>query len=195
VPPKPTFYISALQAGAQANSLAIHTKVDAAGLAGAVRQAIWSVDPDQPITQLATMEDILDGEVYQRRTQMILVGVFAGLALLLAAIGIYGVLAYLVSQQIPEIGVRVALGAAPRNILGRTLGYGMRLALIGMVLGAAGAVVSSRLLNSVLFGIQPTDPPTYGIVAAVLLLSAAIASYLPARRALRVDPITTLREE
>jgi predicted permease len=195
VPPKPEFYLSALQAGSAANSLAIHTSVEPASLASAVRQAIWAVDPDQPITDLASMEEILDKEVFQRRTQTTLVAVFAGLALVLAAIGLYGVLAYLVGQQIPEIGVRMALGAAPSDIARRIVGQGIRLTAIGLAIGVAGALAISRVLTSVLFGVEPTDAATYCVVAAVLLLTAAVASYVPARRAMRVDPITALREQ
>ncbi len=195
VPPKPEFYVSALQAGPGASSLAIHTGVDPASLAQHVRKAIWSVDPDQPITQLATMEEILDNEVFQRRVQTALVAVFAGLALVLAAIGLYGVLAYLVGRQIPEIGVRMALGAAPVDILRRVVAQGLRLTAIGLAFGIAGALAVSRLLTSVLFGVKSTDPATYVLVALALLATAAIASYLPARRAMRVDPITALREQ
>jgi putative ABC transport system permease protein len=195
VPPKPEFYLSAYQAGSAANSLAIHTNVEPRSVALAVQQAIWSVDPDQPITDLASMEEILDKEVFQRRTQTTLVGVFAGLALVLAAIGLYGVLAYLVGRQIPEIGVRMALGAAPSDIARRVVGQGLRLTAIGVAFGVAGALAISRVLTSVLFGVKPTDAATYGVVAAALLLTAAVASYLPARRAMRVDPIAALREQ
>ena len=130
VPPKPEYYVSALQAGFPPTSLAIRTKVDPSNVVSAVRQSIWAVDHDQPITDIATMEQILDREVFQRRVQMTLLGAFAGLALLLAAIGLYGVLAYLVGQQIPEIGIRMALGAAPADVLQRVVGHGMTLARI-----------------------------------------------------------------
>ncbi|HTQ57922.1 MAG TPA: ABC transporter permease [Bryobacteraceae bacterium] len=194
-PPKPTFYASALQAGYPPAALAIHVKTDPARLAGAVRQAIWSIDPDQPITDVATMEQILDQEVFERRTQMTLLAVFAGLALLLAAIGLYGVLAYHVGQQLPEIGMRMALGATPAAILRQVLAQGLKLAGAGIVAGAAGAVAVSRVAGSVLFEVRPTDPATYTTVTLVLLAAAAAASYLPARRAMRVDPLVTLREE
>jgi predicted permease len=195
VPPKPEFYISTLQAPYFPGSLAIHTRVEPASIASAVRQAIWSIDPDQPITELATMEEILDREFFQRGIQTRLLGTFAGLALLLAMIGLYGVLAHLVSRQIPEIGLRMAVGAAPSDILRRVVGHGLMLTAIGLALGAAGALAVSRLLSSVLFGVKPTDPATYGAVAIILLLTAAAAGYLPARRAMRVDPILALREE
>ena len=169
--------------------------MDPGSVTSAVRQAIWSVDPEQPITDLATMEDIFDRELFQRRVQMTLLGAFAGLALLLAAIGLYGVLAYLVGQQIPEIGIRMALGAAPTDVLRRVVGHGLTLAAIGVAIGVAGALALSRVLTSVLFGVKPTDPITYVAVAVVLLITAAVASYLPARRAMRVDPMTALRHE
>jgi putative ABC transport system permease protein len=195
VPPKPELYISALQAPYPPTSLAIQTKVEPTSLAGAVRRAIWSIDPDQPITEVASMEEILDKEVAGRRVQTTLLTVFAGLALLLAAIGLYGVLAYSVTRQIPEIGLRMALGAAPANVMRRIVGHGIRLAVTGSAIGAVGSLALSRLLSSVLYGVKPADTATYIAAAAMLLFTAAVASYLPARRAMRVDPIVALREE
>jgi putative ABC transport system permease protein len=194
-PPKPEFYLSSLQAGFASTSLAVHTKVEPASVASAVRQAIWSVNPEQPITQLNTMEEILDRELFGRRVQMMLLSTFAGLALLLAAIGVYGLLAYHVGRQTPEIGVRLAMGAIPRDILRHVLGYAITLTAGGVALGVAGAVITTRLLESTIHGVTPTDPVTYLAVAALLLLSAAVASYVPARRAMRVDPMVALREE
>lgn len=195
VPPKPEYYISTLQAPYPASSLAIRTQADPLSLVPAVRQAIWSFDPDQPITELASMEEILDREVFERRVQTTLLTAFAGLALLLAAIGLYGLLAYLVSQRIPEIGLRLALGATTRDIVRTVVGFGLRLALAGIVAGAFAAFAVSRVIASFLFHTEPLDPATYLGVAGVLLLTAAIASYLPARRATRVDPVIALREE
>jgi putative ABC transport system permease protein len=195
LPPKAEFYVCALQVPVPAGSLAVHTNGDPSGFAAAVKRAIWRVDPDQPITEVATMEEILDREVFQRRLHMMLLGVFAGLALLLAAIGLYGVLAYLVGQQVPEIGVRIALGAAPADILHGVVGQGLRLTAVGLGLGVLGALAVSRLIASVLFGVTPTDPFTYIAVASVLLATSALASYVPARRAMRVDPIVALRDE
>jgi predicted permease len=196
VPSKPEFYVSTLQGPpSPPGSLAIHTSVDPASVAPAVRQAIWSFDPDQPITHMASMEEILDKEVSERRVQTTLLSAFAGLALLLSAIGLYGVLAYLVGQQIPEIGLRMALGAAPGDLLRQVVGQGLRLTAIGVAVGAAGSLVLARLLKSLLFGVTPNDPATYVGAAIVLLLTAALAGYLPARRAMRVDPIVALRQE
>jgi len=195
VPPKPEFYISTLQSPYPPFSLAIHTRVAPMSLAPAVRQAIWSVDPDQPIANVASMEQILDKEVFNRRVQATLLAAFAVIALLLAAIGLYGVLAYQVGRQIPEIGIRVALGASPANVLRHVVGDGLKLTAVGVLAGAAGALALSRLLASLLFGVKASDPATYAIVAVVLLAAAAIASYMPARRAMQVDPIAALREE
>ncbi len=195
VSPKPEFYVSALQAPFPPTSLAIHTSVEPTSLASAVRQAIWSVDPEQPITGVASMEEILDAELFQRRVQTTLLAAFAGLALVLAALGLYGVLSHLVGQQIPEIGMRMALGAAPSDILRHIVGHGLWLTGIGLGFGIAAALAVSRLLGAVLFGVKPTDPLTYGAVTVVLLLTAVIACYLPARRAMQVDPIIALREE
>jgi putative ABC transport system permease protein len=194
-PPKPEFYVSAMQAGFAPGALAIHTRVAPDSLAGAVRRAIWSIDPEQAVTDVVSMQDILDKEVFQRRLQMTLLAVFAGLALALACIGLYGLLAYQVGQQVPEIGLRMALGAAPGEVLRRIVWLGVRLTAIGLAVGAAGALVTSRLLTNLLFGVKPTDPWTYGLVATLLLLTAVAASCLPARRAMKIDPITALRQE
>jgi putative ABC transport system permease protein len=195
VAPQPEFYASALQVAPAVQALAIHTSADPMSLAGAVRRSIWSFDPDQAIMRLASMEQILDREVFQRRVQTTLLAVFAGLALLLAAIGLYGVLAYLVGQQIPEIGLRLALGAEPADVLKRIVGHGLKLTLIGLAAGAAASLVASRLLTGMVYGVATTDPVTYAAVAAVLLVTALASSYVPARRAMSIDPISALREE
>lgn len=195
VPPQPEFYISAWQMLYPQATIAVHTRVAPESVASAVRQAIWAVNPDQPITDIATMEEIVDREVFSRRMQMILLAAFASLALVLAAVGLYGVLAYQVNRQVPEIGLRMALGATPGEVLRRIVGRGVGLAAIGAVIGLAGAMALARFVESLLFGVKPIDPATYAATAAVLLATAAAASYLPARRATRVDPIVALRTE
>jgi len=195
VAPKPEFYISAYQAGSPVGALAIHTSINPGDLTQAVRDAIWSVNPNAPIVDIATGEQILDREVFQRRVQTVLLAAFAGLALLLAIVGLYGVLAYLVGQQVPEIGVRMALGAAPSAELWRIVAHGLKLTAAGLAVGVVGALAATRLLASILFEVKPTDPGTYAMVAAVLVAASAVASYIPARRAMRVDPITALRQE
>ncbi len=194
-PPKPAFYISSLQAPFHSGALAIHVRTDPASVAGAVRRAIYELDPQQPVTDVLTISQILDEEVSQRRVQAVLLGVCAGLAVLLAAIGLYGVLAYAVGQRAPEFGVRMALGASPGRLMGRVIGQGLALAGLGLAAGLAAALALTRLLEAFLFGVEPTDPATYAAVAVMLLAAAGLASFLPARRAMRVDPAAALRQE
>jgi putative ABC transport system permease protein len=195
VAPKPEFYVSSLQAGSHPSALAIHTKASPSSVIGAVRQAVWSVDPEQPVVDVLTMDQILDEEVSQRRMQGLLLGFFAALALGLAALGLYGVLSYSVGQRGPEFGVRMALGASPGRLLARMVGEGLTLTLAGLAAGCAASLALSRLLGSFLFGVRATDPATYCAVAGLLLCTAALASYLPARRAMQVDPAAALKEE
>ncbi|MGA2579888.1 MAG: FtsX-like permease family protein [Bryobacteraceae bacterium] len=175
--------------------LAINTSGDPVSMAGAVRQAVSSVDRDQPASNVMTLDDLLDQEVAQRRVQAALLGGLAGLALVLACIGIYGVLSYLVTQRTREIGVRVALGASASDVFRTVAGHGMTLAGIGIAAGLAGALALSRLLGSLLFGVSPADPLTYAGAIAVFGAVALAACYFPARRAARVDPMVTLRYE
>jgi predicted permease len=175
--------------------LAIRTSGDPLGLAGALRQAVWSVDKDQPVSNVMTLNDLLDQEVAQRRVQAALLGGFAALALILACIGIYGVLSYLVTQRTREIGVRVALGASASDVFRTVAGQGMTLAGIGIAAGLAGALALARLLGSLLFGVSAGDPLTYAGAVAVFGMVALLACYFPARRAARVDPMVTLRYE
>ena len=194
-PPKPEYYVSALQVPYPPDSLAIHTKVDPESLIQPLRAAIWSIDHDQPIVDIGTMQDILSRELRQRNLHTTLLTFFAALALLLSAIGLYGVLAYVVGQQSAEIGLRMALGAEPAGMLRRFIGQGLRLALLGLAIGFVAALALSRLLENFLFGVRPTNPLTYALVALLLLSTAGAASFLPARRAMLVDPIRALREE
>jgi predicted permease len=193
--PHPEFYISSLQAGFTSSSIVIRTSVEPTSLVPQVRATIRSFNPEQPITELASMEDVLEREVFQRRLQTTLLAGFASLALLLAALGLYGVLSHLVGQKTPEIGLRAALGAAPSDILGRILSQALRLTAAGLAIGLGVSFLAVRIVESYLFNVKPTDLSTYLAVAAALLLTAALASYLPARRALRIEPIQALREE
>jgi putative ABC transport system permease protein len=175
--------------------LAIRTSGDTSNIAGAVREIIREVDPDQPISNIATMSEVLGVEAEQRRMGMIMLAAFAGLALLLASLGIYGVLAYFVTQHTNEIGVRIALGANRRNILGLVLKKGMGLTLLGVVFGLAASFVLTRLMSSLLFGVKAFDPLTFVAVPSVLALVALLACWIPARRATKVDPMVALRYE
>ncbi len=175
--------------------LAIRTTGDTSNLVGSVGQIIREVDPDQPISNVATMEELLGTEAAQRRMGMIMLVGFALLALLLASLGIYGVLAYFVTQHTNEIGVRQALGATPRDILFLVLKKGMGLTLLGVAIGLVSAFALTRLMSSLLFGVKASDPLTFVAVPLLLAFVALLACYIPARRATKVDPLVALRYE
>jgi len=175
--------------------LVVRTASDPVRVAAAIREVVHKVDPNLPITHMTTMDGLISDSVSPRRFSAVLVGIFAGLALLLAAIGIYGVMSYTVSQRRQEIGLRMALGAQLTSVCGMILGQTLKLTLIGIVLGLAGALVLARFLASLLFGIGTYDPVTFLGVALLLVGVALAASYIPARRAMRVDPIVALRYE
>ncbi|HEX5964587.1 MAG TPA: FtsX-like permease family protein, partial [Pyrinomonadaceae bacterium] len=175
--------------------LALRTNGDPASLMGAVREAIRSVDADQPVSNVATMEEVLGREASQRRLGMILLTAFAVLALLLASLGIYGVLAYFVAQHRNEIGVRLALGATPARILLLVLQKGMKLTLLGVAIGLAASFALTRLMTSLLFGVKAVDPLTFAAVPVLLAGVALLACWIPARRAAKVDPMVALRYE
>ena len=176
-------------------SLVVRTRGDAAPLAKAVRQAIWSVDKDQPVVRVATMDDLIATSAAQRRFSLIVFQAFAFAGLLLSATGIYGVLSATVTERTREIGIRSALGAAPRDILAFVLRQGMTLTFLGVVVGLAGAIGAGRGIATLLFGVSPLDPVTYFGVVALLLVVSAVACWVPARRAAQVDPASTLRAE
>jgi putative ABC transport system permease protein len=175
--------------------LAIRTTGEPSHIAGSVRQIIREVDPDQPISNIATMSEVLGVEAAQRRMGMIMLAAFAGLALLLASLGIYGVLAYFVTQHTNEIGVRMALGANRRNILALVLKKGMGLTLLGVAIGLAASFALTRLMSSLLFGVNASDPLTFVVAPLLLAFVALLACWIPARRATKVDPMIALRYE
>ncbi|HEY7162660.1 MAG TPA: FtsX-like permease family protein, partial [Acidobacteriota bacterium] len=175
--------------------LAIRSTSDPLNVVSSARQVIRSIDPDLPVSNVISMDDLVAKEFAQRRFTMILLAAFAGLALLLACLGIYGVLSYFVNQQIPEIGVRLALGAHPKSILLLVLKRGMTMALLGILFGTIGAVALARVMKGLLYGITATDPRTFMIVVATLVLTALAASLLPGRRAMKTNPISALRYE
>jgi putative ABC transport system permease protein len=175
--------------------LVVRTSVSPTSIAPAVREAVKGVDAYQPISSIRTLEEVLGRDTAQRRLGVILLAAFAGLALLLAALGIYGVLAFFVVQHTPEIGVRMALGASPGDMLRMVVGRGMKLALGGVGLGLAAAFVLTRLIESQLFGISATDPLTFAGLALLLATVALLACLVPARRATKVDPMVALRYE
>ena len=176
-------------------SLVVRTHGDAAALTPAIRRAIWSVDKDVPIVRVATMNDLVERSVADRRFVLILFEAFGAAALMLAALGIYGVLSGRVTERIREIGVRSALGASPRAIVALVVREGMALTSLGVVIGLGAAAAASRAIGTLLFGVSPVDPATYAGVVALLLTVSAIACSAPAWRAARVDPSVTLRAE
>jgi len=176
-------------------ALVVRTAGDPSSLAGSVRSAISEIDANQPLVNLRTMERAMSNTVAQPRLQMVLLTLFAAIAAALAVVGVYGVMAYTVSQRTQEIGVRVAMGASPGAVVRLVVGQGMRLVAVGLGLGLVGAWLLSRALASQLYGITPQDPVTYGSVALLLAAVALTASWLPARRATRVDPMLSLRSD
>jgi putative ABC transport system permease protein len=156
---------------------------------------VYAVDPAQPVSNIRTLDEVLDEDVAARRVGTILLTAFAAFALVLAVVGIYGVIAYFVSQHVPEMGVRIALGAQQRDILRLVVMKGLKLALAGIALGVALGIVVTRLMASLLYGVGATDVATYAGGATLLFVLAFVASYLPARRATSVDPIVALRAE
>ncbi len=192
-PAEPTAYVHYLQNRRSGMSLAVRTSGDPLRYANAVREAIWSVDRDQTINSVETMSSIVGGAVVRPRLLATLLLLFGLMGLSLGALGIYGVLAYAVSQRRQEIGVRVALGATPQSVLRLVIRQGMTLALAGVVAGVAGAFLLTRVMGAVLYEVRTTDPVTFVAVVMVLMTTAFVASWLPARRALRIDPVQALR--
>ena len=175
--------------------LVARTKGDPLSLAADMRQQVWSLDKDQPVFEVRTMAQVRALSVSLYSFSSFSLGIFAAIALMLAAIGIYGVMSYAVMQRTQEIGIRMALGARASDVLKLVVRSGMTLALLGVVAGLAGAFALTRLLQSLLFGVTPTDVPTFALVTLGLLLVALLACYIPARRATKVDPLVALRYE
>ncbi len=195
---KPGVYIPATQplgSGGTPDYLVLRSTGDPARLTPAVRRIIAAVDPEEPISKVMSMDDIVDQTVSDRRQQMILLGVFAGLALLLASIGLYGVLSYSVTQSSREIGLRIALGASGSSVTRMFVKHGIALTGTGIAIGIFASWVATRALKNLLFGISSTDPITFAAVAALLAMIALLACWIPARRAASVDPIVVLRDE
>jgi ABC-type antimicrobial peptide transport system permease subunit len=164
-------------------------------LVAAVRQIVREIDPEQPISDVRTMDDVLAGETATRRAQLQVLGALAAVAVLLSAIGIYGLLAYTVSQRSQEIGVRLALGADPARVGRMILADGMRMAVIGIVPGVLGAYAAARAMSALLFGVPPSDPATFATAVGLALLTTFAGSLVPVFRAVRVSPMSVLRAE
>ena len=190
---EPTYYVPATQAPLQDMTLLVRTTTEPTSIVPALRQTVWSIDPNQPISNVNTMEKIVSESIAQPRLNTALMGLFGALALILAAVGIYGLLSYTVAQRTQEMGIRMALGAQVSDVLRLVLKQGMVLAIIGQVIGLAGAFALTRLIRGLLFGVTPTDATIFIAVTGVLMTIALLACYLPARRATKVDPLVALR--
>ena len=195
LPVTPEYYLPHAQDSWNAMVVVARTNIDPASLTGALRQQVWAIDKDQPVFNVKTMQEVRSESVAVYSFSSVMLAIFAVLALLLASVGIYGVMAFAVTQRTQEIGIRMALGARALDVLKLVVKHGMKLALIGTLLGLAGSWAMTRFIGKLLVGVQPTDLLTFGVVSAFLLAAAFIACYLPARRATKVDPLEALRYE
>jgi putative ABC transport system permease protein len=193
--PGPMMYVPFAQAPLYGGEVIVRSSLSASSVAAGIRQAVHSIDKDLPVTDVESLPDALGASVTQERFRTLLLSSFSGIALILAAVGIFGVISYSASQRTHEIGIRMALGAQQRDVLRLILGQGAKLALLGLGAGAVAALLLTRLMASLLYGVSPSDPLTFGAVAIVLLGVAVTASYIPGRRAMRVDPMVALRHE
>jgi putative ABC transport system permease protein len=192
---QPEIYVPYLQNTSRTFTLAARTSSDPRTLAGSIRKEVWAIDKELPVSNMKLMDELISNSVAQPRFYVILLSVFAGLALILAAVGVYGVMSYSVTLRTRDIGIRMALGAKPVDIFKHVIGQALMLGLIGLGIGIILAIASTRLMSSLLYGINATDPVTLGATSLVLLAVALLASYIPARRATKVDPMVTLRYE
>jgi putative ABC transport system permease protein len=193
--PEPTVYWPYPELVMSGMTILVRTANNPLATASAARSALQQLDPEPPLAGVATMDQLLADSLSRSRFTMLLLGIFSAVALVLAAVGIYGLIAYSVTQRTQELGIRIALGAQRRDVLRLVLGEGARLTLLGLALGVLAALAVSRLLATMLFGISATDPVTFAGVVALLAIVALLACFIPARRATRVDPIVTLRYE
>lgn len=193
--PEPEYYLLLLQGGTGSVQLFVRTLSDPDTLVTTISRQIWSVLPDQPVAHITTMTRTISKSVGDQSMRSVLLAVFACIGFALALLGVYGVISYSVSRRVQEIGIRIALGASPRDVLGMVLRQGLLSVTIGVALGAAGALALARVIASQLYGVQPADPRTFIAAAASVLVIACLACCVPARRAMRVDPIIALRYE
>jgi len=193
--PKPQTYEPFLQKPAPNMTLVVRTGGNPPLLTSAIRNAVLSIDKTQPLSDVKTLDQYVAASIAQQRLSTFLLGIFAAVAMALSAVGIYGVMSYSITQRTHEIGIRRALGASRSNILKLVVGYGMLLTLIGVVIGLAGAFALTRLMSALLFGVSATDFTTFAVIAGSLIVVALVACLVPARRALKVDPMIALRYE
>jgi putative ABC transport system permease protein len=188
-------YVPYLQLPPNGMVLLLKSAQEPATLVSAVRGIVASIDREQPVSRIATMQEVVNASVSTRRITLVLLGLFSGLALVLAAIGIYGVISYSVAQRAREIGIRMALGAQRGDVLRLVLAQGGKISIAGIAFGIAASLALTRLMDKLLYSVSSVDPPTIAVVAFALALIAMAASYIPARRTLRVDPLIALRHE
>jgi putative ABC transport system permease protein len=193
--PSPIVFVANTQEPSPFVTLVVRTTGDPLASIRSVRERIRAVNPNQGVSDILTMEQVVSDSIANVRLQTVLLGAFAGLALLLASVGLYGVISYSVEQRRREMGIRLALGAMRKSVLGLVLRQGLGLTAIGLAAGLAGALALTRFLESLLYEVQPTDPAVFTAVAVILIATAGLACYLPARRATRVDPAMILRDE
>ena len=195
IPVTPEFYFPYAQDVWSGMALVARTNVEPSSVASALRQQVWAIDKDQAVYDVRTMNEVRAISIGMYSSGSVMLGIFAGVALLLASVGIYGVMAFAVSQRTQEIGIRMALGARALDVLKLVIKHGMKLAVLGIVIGLAGSWALTRFMKGLLFGVQPTDLLTFSLVSLCLLMAAFVACYLPARRATKVDPLVALRWE
>jgi putative ABC transport system permease protein len=193
--PGPMMYVPYAQAPFWGANVVVKSTLSPSSVAAAIRQEVRKMDKDLPVTDVAMLPDAIEASVAQPRFRTLLLGLFAAMALALAAIGIFGVISYSVSCRTNEIGIRMALGARRADVLKQVLGEGVKIALIGLMCGFIGSLAATRLIGTLLFGVKVSDPLTFAVVAAILAIVTLAACYIPARRATHVDPIVALRYE
>jgi putative ABC transport system permease protein len=194
-PPAPEFFVCFNQTPSPGAIIAVRTAMDPVRFAPTLRAAVAAVDKEQPVAQLRSMEQVVTDSLAERRLAMWLLGIFAALAVVLAAVGIYGVISYAVARRTREIGVRLALGASPGDVLRLVFGQAMRVAALGLGNGLVVAFALTRVMRSILYEVGATDPLVFTGVALLLAAVAALASFIPAHRATRVEPVAALRYE
>jgi putative ABC transport system permease protein len=192
---EPDWYLSYLDQPRRYGYLLTRASGDPAGLAAAIRSQVLAIDKDQPVTGIRTINEVIASTTAPRRFNTLLLAIFAAVALALAATGIYSVISYSVTQRTQEVGVRMALGARPGDVIRLILKQGLALTLIGVAAGVFGAIAAARVMSGLLYGVTTTDPATFAAISLFLAIVAALACYLPARRAARVEPMAALRCE
>jgi putative ABC transport system permease protein len=193
--PRAEFFYPFFQIDIGSGTFVVRTGGDPKSTIASVRSELQAVDKDQPLFRISTMDEVLARSVAPRRLNMLLLGIFAGVALVLAAVGLYGVMSYSVTQRTREIGIRMALGAARGDVMKLVVGQGMILAVVGVAVGLVASFFLTRLMSSLLYGVSATDPLTFTMISLVLIVVALGASFVPARRATKVDPMVALRYE